>query len=199
MRLLRILLAPLRSGAGNCCRSRSGASGQDAWLPISSIWFIEAGRLIWPGGSARAACGRGGVRADKREGDGASPEGIFPLVAAYYRPDRIAPPATGLELTALCPEQGWSMIPAIRCTTARSRCPATRGMRRLWREDGLYDLVVVIGYNTDPPVAGRGSAIFLHVARPDFAPTEGCIAIERDVLAGLLARLGPGSTIAIRP
>ena len=67
----------------------------------------EAGRLMWPGGSARAACGRGGVRADKREGDGASPEGIFPLVSAYYRPDRIAPPATGLALTALRPEHGW--------------------------------------------------------------------------------------------
>jgi L,D-peptidoglycan transpeptidase YkuD (ErfK/YbiS/YcfS/YnhG family) len=69
----------------------------------------------------------------------------------------------------------------------------------MWREDGLYDLVVAIGYNTDPPVPGRGSAIFLHVARPGFAPTEGCIAVERDVLAGLLALLGPGSTIAIRP
>ena len=67
----------------------------------------EAGRLIWPGGSARAACGRGGVRPDKREGDGATPEGTFPLIAAYYRPDRIAPPATGLKLTALCPGHGW--------------------------------------------------------------------------------------------
>ena len=65
--------------------------------------------------------------------------------------------------------------------------------------DGLYDLVVVIGYNTDPVVPGRGSAIFLHVARPDFSPTAGCIAIERDVLARLLGLLGPGSTITIRP
>ena len=61
----------------------------------------QAGRLIWPGGSTRAACGRGGVRPDKREGDGASPEGTFPVIAAYYRPDRIAPPATGLELTVV--------------------------------------------------------------------------------------------------
>jgi L,D-peptidoglycan transpeptidase YkuD (ErfK/YbiS/YcfS/YnhG family) len=69
----------------------------------------------------------------------------------------------------------------------------------MWREDSLYDLVVVIGYNTDPPVPGLGSAIFLHVARTDFSPTEGCIAVERDVIAGLLERLGPGSMIAIRP
>ena len=159
----------------------------------------EAGRLIWPGGSARAACGRGGVRADKREGDGASPEGIFPLVAAYYRPDRIAPPATGLALTALCPEHGWCDDPGDPLYNRPVSLPCAARHERMWREDGLYDLVVVIGYNTDPPVPGLGSAIFLHVARPDFAPTEGCIAIERDVLAGLLARLGPGSTIAIRP
>ncbi|MGE0261014.1 MAG: L,D-transpeptidase [Alphaproteobacteria bacterium] len=158
----------------------------------------ETGRLMWPGGSARAICGRGGVRADKREGDGASPQGTFPLVAAYYRPDRVAPPATGLELTALCPEHGWVDDPG----DARYNCPVSLPYparhEKLWREDALYDLVVVIGYNADPPVPGRGSAIFLHVARPDFAPTEGCIAVEREVLAGLLPLIGPGSTIAIR-
>jgi L,D-peptidoglycan transpeptidase YkuD (ErfK/YbiS/YcfS/YnhG family) len=69
----------------------------------------------------------------------------------------------------------------------------------MWRADGLYDLVVLIGYNTDPPVSGRGSAIFLHVARADLAPTEGCIAIPRDVLEGLLGLLGPGSAITIWP
>jgi L,D-peptidoglycan transpeptidase YkuD (ErfK/YbiS/YcfS/YnhG family) len=68
----------------------------------------------------------------------------------------------------------------------------------MWRADGLYDLVVVIGYNTDPPVPGVGSAIFLHVAAPDFAPTAGCIAVAGDVLAGVLGLLGPGSTITIR-
>jgi L,D-peptidoglycan transpeptidase YkuD (ErfK/YbiS/YcfS/YnhG family) len=159
----------------------------------------QAGRLTWPGGSARAVCGRGGVRADKREGDGASPEGIFPLVAAWYRPDRVAPPRTGLELTALCPEHGWVDDPGDPLYNRPVLLPCAARHEVMWREDGLYDLVVVIGYNTDPPVAGLGSAIFLHVARPDFAPTEGCIAVEREVLAGLLARIGPGSTIAIRP
>jgi L,D-peptidoglycan transpeptidase YkuD (ErfK/YbiS/YcfS/YnhG family) len=159
----------------------------------------EAGRLTWPGGSARAACGRGGVSADKHEGDGASPEGAYPLVAAYYRPDRIAPPATGLELRALCPEQGWIDDPGDPLYNRPVLLPYKARHERMWREDGLYDLVVVIGYNIDPPVPKRGSAIFLHVARPDFAPTEGCIAVEPDVLAELLSLIGPGSTIAIRP
>ena len=159
----------------------------------------EAGCLTWPGGSARAACGRGGVRLDKREGDGGSPEGTYPLVEAYYRPDRIAPPATGLPVTALRPEHGWCDDPDDPRYNRPVTLPCDARHELMWREDGLYDLVVVIGYNTDPPVPRRGSAIFLHVARPDFTPTEGCIAVERSVLAGLLVRLGPGSTIAIRP
>jgi L,D-peptidoglycan transpeptidase YkuD (ErfK/YbiS/YcfS/YnhG family) len=68
----------------------------------------------------------------------------------------------------------------------------------MWREDGLYDLVVLIGYNTDPPVPGRGSAIFLHVARPDFRPTDGCIAVAREVLLPVLALLAPGGRITIQ-
>jgi len=157
------------------------------------------GRLTWPGGTAPAACGRGGVRPDKREGDGASPLGTYKLVEAYYRPDRLAPPPTGLKLTALRPSDGWVDDPADPQYNRLVSLPYRARHETMWREDGLYDLVVLIGYNTDPPVAGRGSAIFLHVARPDFAPTEGCIAIGRDILAELLGLLGPGSTIAIRP
>src|SRR5690349_19115621 len=114
--------------------------------------LYRAGRLTWPGGSAPAVCGRGGVRADKGEGDGASPEGIFPLIAAYYRPDRVAPPVTGLELTALCPEQGWVDDPGDPLYNRPVPLPYPARHERMWREDGLYDLVVVIGYNTDPPV-----------------------------------------------
>ena len=159
----------------------------------------SAGKLLWPGHEAPAACGRGGVRLDKREGDGASPEGTFPLVRAYYRPDRLAPPQTGLPLSALRPSDGWVDDPADPHYNRPVSLPYPARHERMWREDGLYDLVVVIGYNTDPPVPGRGSAIFLHVAGPDFAPTEGCIAVQRDVLAGLLRLLGPGSRITIRP
>lgn len=170
---------------------------------VTASQFVDlsysAGRLAWPGGEAPAVCGRGGVRADKREGDGATPAGTYPLVTAYYRPDRIAPPATGLELTALGPEHGWVDDPGDALYNCSVSLPYHARHEKMWREDGLYDLVVVIGYNTDRPVPGHGSAIFLHVARPDFAPTEGCIAIEREVLAGLLPLIGPGSTIAIRP
>ena len=172
-----------------------------AAMPVKSSRFVglvyRNARLAWPGGAARAACGRGGVRSDKREGDGASPAGTFPLLVAYFRADRLAPPATGLPLRALRPDDGWVDDPADRQYNRLVSLPYPAHHEEMWRADGLYDLVVLIGYTTDPPVPGRGSAIFLHVARPDFAPTEGCIAVAREVLLGLLPRLGVGSRITI--
>ena len=156
------------------------------------------GVLSWPGGSARAACGKGGVRTDKREGDHASPAGTFPLVSTFYRPDRLAAPRTTLPLAPLQPQDGWVDDPADPAYNTRVALPYPASHEELWREDGLYDLIVVIGYNTDPVVPGKGSAIFLHVARPDFSGTEGCIAISREALVPLLGLLGPGSRITIK-
>ena len=156
-------------------------------------------RLSWPGGATRGACGWGGVRRDKREGDGASPAGTFALVRAFYRPDRIAPPPeTGLPLAPLRPDDGWVDDPADPLYNRLVRLPYPAHHETMWRPDHLYDLVVVIGYNMTPVVPGRGSAIFLHCASADFAPTEGCIAIARDVLLALLPLLGPASRITIR-
>ena len=153
--------------------------------------------LTWPGGDTCAVCGRGGVRADKREGDGASPAGTFPLLHAYYRPDRVSALQSGLALAALQPDDGWVDDPADPNYNRLVKLPYPAHHEALWRADGLYDIFVVIGYNTGPVVPGAGSAIFLHVARPDLAPTDGCVAIGQEVLVGLLPMLGPGSTITI--
>jgi L,D-peptidoglycan transpeptidase YkuD (ErfK/YbiS/YcfS/YnhG family) len=167
-----------------------------AATPVSLTY--AAGRLTWPGGESRAVCGRGGVRADKREGDGASPEGTFLLLSGFYRADRIAQPPSGLAMTALHPDDGWVDDPQDPNYNRLVKLPYAASHEEMWLADGLYDLVVVIGYNTDPVVPGRGSAIFLHVAREGFSPTAGCIAIDRDALARLSGLLGPGSTITIR-
>lgn len=159
-----------------------------------------AGRLIWPDGEAQAVCGRAGVKPDKREGDGASPAGRFPLLCVFYRADRLTPPPRSfLPLQPIRANDGWVDQPNDPQYNSLVALPYPAHHEELWRIDGLYDLVVLIGYNTDPPVPDRGSAIFLHVASADFAPTSGCIAVARDVLLGLLPRLGPGSTITIRP
>jgi L,D-peptidoglycan transpeptidase YkuD (ErfK/YbiS/YcfS/YnhG family) len=177
-------------------------AAMDKALAAAPPRFIDlsysAGRLSWPGGAAAAACGRGGVRSDKREGDGASPEGRFALLPGFYRADRIALPPTHLPMTALRPNDGWVDDPADPGYNRLVSLPYPAHHEDMWRVDGLYDLVVPIGYNTDLPLPGRGSAIFLHVARSDFAATEGCIAVAHETLAGLLGLLGPGSTITIR-
>ena len=171
-------------------------------LPVFAMSRVdlvyEKGMLSWPGGSARAVCGKAGVTEDKREGDHASPAGRFPLVRAFYRPDRLAAPKTTLPLAALAPGDGWCDDPADPNYNRPVSLPYPASHEDLWRADGLYDLIVVIGYNTDPVLPGKGSAIFLHCASPDFAGTEGCIAIAREVLVPLLGLLGPGSRITIK-
>jgi L,D-peptidoglycan transpeptidase YkuD (ErfK/YbiS/YcfS/YnhG family) len=173
-------------------------AAMDDALAAAPSRFVDltysAGRLSWPQsgalGEAPGACGRGGVRADKREGDGASPAGTFP---------RIALPTTHLPMSALRPEDAWVDDPTDPNYNRLVSLPYPAHVEAMWRADGLYDLLVLIGYNTDSPVPVSGSAIFLHIARPDFAPTEGCIAVARDVLAGVLGLIGPGSMITIRP
>lgn len=163
----------------------------------AEILEYREGRLHWSRGSAVAAVGRAGIRADKHEGDGATPAGTYPLVSILYRPDRVAPPASQLPVKPLAPSDRWVDDPADANYNRPVSLPYTASAEQMWREDDLYDLLVVIGYNMEPVVPGAGSAIFLHIARPDFAPTAGCLAVKKDVLFAVLPLLGPGSQIAI--
>jgi len=159
----------------------------------------SGGILRWPGGEARCALGRSGVTpaAAKREGDGASPVGRWPMRQVYYRPDRMARPATALPVEALIPEAGWCDDPASPLYNRPILVPFAASHEKLWREDHAYDLIVVLGYNDDPALPGMGSAIFLHLARPDYSPTEGCVACATDALLNLLAAANPGDALEI--
>lgn len=157
------------------------------------------GTLSWRGHRVRCALGRGGLRLGKREGDGATPVGCFPLRRVFYRRDRIALPTTALAVAAIEADMGWCDDPAHSAYNQPVQLPFAASHERLWRRDGLYDLLAVIGWNDQPVMPGRGSAIFLHVARPDFAPTEGCVALARDDLAALLAACQPGDHIRVMP
>jgi L,D-peptidoglycan transpeptidase YkuD (ErfK/YbiS/YcfS/YnhG family) len=157
----------------------------------------RGGRLRWSGGTAAAVVGRGGVRANKKEGDGATPAGTYPLVFALYREDRIRPPRCRLPMRPLAPHDAWVDDPGDDRYNRLVSLPYPARTERMWRDDQIYDLVVVIGYNMEPVIAGAGSAIFLHIARRSFSATEGCIAVGREVLTGLIPLLGPGSAITI--
>jgi L,D-peptidoglycan transpeptidase YkuD (ErfK/YbiS/YcfS/YnhG family) len=146
------------------------------------------GQLVFQGRVLRAALGRGGIRQDKREGDGATPPGALPLRRVLYRADRVARPSCAVPVEPLAPDDGWCDDPAHPDYNRMIRLPHPARHEALWRDDAVYDLIGVLGWNDRPVVRDRGSAIFLHVARPDFAPTEGCVALAlpelRDLLAG---------------
>lgn len=145
------------------------------------------GRLTLAGRTFRAALGRGGVRADKQEGDGATPAGLLPLRRVLYRADRVPPPTCAVPIEPLAPDDGWCDDPVDPAYNRPVRLPYAASHEELWRTDALYDVIGVLGWNDTPPARGRGSAIFLHIARPDFAPTVGCIALAPADLASVLA------------
>ncbi len=145
------------------------------------------GRFVLRGETLRAALGRGGVRADKTEGDGATPAGLLKLRRVLYRADRGRAPACAVPVELLAPEDGWCDDPAHPDYNRMVRLPHPARHERLWRDDAVYDVIGVLGWNDAPVQRGRGSAIFLHVARPDFAPTEGCVALPEPVLRLALA------------
>ncbi len=152
-----------------------------------------------PGWSAPCTLGRSGVIADatKREGDGMSPLGTYPLRGVFYRPDRVAPPLTGLPSVPLAAHDGWCDAPDHPLYNRPVSLPFAASHERLWREDHVYDLIVTIGHNDDPVRPGAGSAIFIHLMREDGAPTEGCIALKSADLLRLLAEAIPGSSLTI--
>jgi len=145
----------------------------------------------------RAALGHGGVTREKREGDHKTPAGHFPMRQVLYRPDRLAAPRTSLPCRALSPADGWCDDPADPYYNRLVALPYRASHETLWRADGLYDVVVPLGYNDDPVTAGAGSAIFLHVARPDWRGTEGCVALALADLLMVLAEADASSLVMV--
>ena len=160
---------------------------------------VGAGTVTGFGETVAAVFGKGGAiaAAAKREGDGASPLGVWPIRMALLRPDRVAAPVTRLPWRWLRADDGWSDGVDDPAYNRPVRHPHGFSAERLWRDDHVYDIVLVLGHNDSPPLAPLGSAIFFHCTRPDRAPTQGCVAVERDVLARWLARLTPGDSVQI--
>jgi L,D-peptidoglycan transpeptidase YkuD (ErfK/YbiS/YcfS/YnhG family) len=158
----------------------------------ASRGVLLAGRHAVP-----VALGRSGVAAGKREGDGATPRGRFRLTRLWWRADRAPRPRTPLPVRRIDRTLAWCENPADRRYNRPFRRSANEPGDRLWRDDRLYDLVIELSHNTRPRVAGRGSAVFVHVARPDRGATAGCVALDAKDLRRLLGRLGPRTRIEI--
>ncbi len=164
-----------------------------------------SGLVVGPAGIARfagralpCAIGRGGIRADKREGDGATPVGEWRVEFGYWRADRMARPHTSIPLIATGARDGWSDDPADSSYNAPVSLPYSCSHERMRRGDTLYDLVLVLDHNRHPAMPGDGSAIFMHCWRAPRYPTAGCLAFAPPVLRWIVERWTPDSRVIIR-
>jgi L,D-peptidoglycan transpeptidase YkuD (ErfK/YbiS/YcfS/YnhG family) len=177
------------------------AYGRDG--PLSSIAIRAAagqrtrGWLTANGQTIPVALGRGGIKANKREGDGGTPRGTFRPVRLWWRADRHPRPRTFLPVRAIGLDDAWCEDPNDRHYNQPVRLDRERGGDRLRRDDHLYDFIIEIDHNARPRIAGRGSAVFLHLAREKFSPTAGCVSMTKAAMLRLLKRLGPETKIVI--
>jgi L,D-peptidoglycan transpeptidase YkuD (ErfK/YbiS/YcfS/YnhG family) len=163
-----------------------------ARAPSATRGIVQLGGLTLP-----CALGRTGRRSMKREGDGATPTGRIPIWEVLYRSDRVRRPRTGLPSRPMRRSDGWCDAPGDRNYNKPVHHPYPASAEVMWRQDNLYDLVVILGYNRRPRVRGRGSAIFMHLARPGYAPTAGCIALSERNMRILLEHLASGAVMRV--
>jgi L,D-peptidoglycan transpeptidase YkuD (ErfK/YbiS/YcfS/YnhG family) len=154
--------------------------------------WLQAGATIIP-----VTLGRGGIRANKREGDGSTPRGTFHPLRIWWRGDRLGRPRGRLPVRRISPRDAWCEDPNDRRYNRPIRLQENDAGDRLMRQDHLYDVIVEIDHNTRPRTAGRGSAVFIHLARDAFGPTAGCVGLRRNDLLRLVAKLGPRTRIVI--
>lgn len=165
---------------------------------MSNLIFFEKNKCKLNNKVYFCAYGKGGVILDKKEGDGGTPVGTFSLRQVFYRPDRLSPPVTTLPVQPLTPLMGWCDAESDPLYNQLIVLPYAGRHEKLWREDYVYDLILVVGYNDAPIVVGKGSAIFIHLARENYSPTEGCLAFSKVDLEEILSQLTPESKVIIQ-
>lgn len=165
--------------------------------PIREITVVSPTEIEVEGRRYACRIGRAGTTADKREGDLKTPVGRFPLRLCYYRPDRLEQPETLLPTAALTPSDGWCDDPCDTLYNQHVTLPYAAGHEKLWREDHVYDLIIPVGYNDERIEPGKGSAIFMHLMRPDGVGTEGCVALEWGSWRALLPRLSVETMLVV--
>lgn len=159
---------------------------------------IADDNLTVAGKTYRCSIGKSGFSTDKKEGDGCTPIGVFLLRELWYRADKIEKPNTKLPVKIINKNDGWCDDVNSEDYNKHINLPYGFSHEKLWREDDVYDLIIPLGYNDNPIVKGKGSAIFMHVAKPDYSGTEGCVALNKDDLLEILPLLLPQTVIEIK-
>ncbi|MEL7015574.1 MAG: L,D-transpeptidase family protein [Pseudomonadota bacterium] len=165
---------------------------------MQSEILVQASTLTFGAvGTIPCALGPAGITTAKTEGDGATPAGVFALRRVLYRADRLAAPQTSLTTMAIRSDDGWCDDPDDQRYNRPVRLPYGARAETLFRDDHVYDICVILGHNDDPPVPGKGSAIFFHLARENYQPTEGCVAIRLDHMLAVLSACTPKTFMRI--
>ncbi|MGI9391924.1 MAG: L,D-transpeptidase family protein [Parvibaculales bacterium] len=142
--------------------------------------------------------GKAGVSNNKKEGDNKTPLGTMQLGTLYYRKDRFhPPPKTAFTPHAISKAHGWSDDISDPHYNEPVQLPHPFSHEPLWRNDHIYDALLTLTHNTTPKVSGNGSAIFLHLAQPDFSPTKGCLAVSQETMDYILKTTNPKTTLTI--
>ncbi len=155
--------------------------------------LLKAGGTVFP-----CALGRGGITANKREGDGGTPLAAMRILSGYFRGDQFSGGRrTRLAMAPIGADLGWCEVPDDRNYNRPVKIPYGASHERMKRDDRLYDACLVLDWNIAPRRRGRGSAIFFHLARPGFTPTQGCVAVSQRTMARLLPYLAAGTMLKV--
>ncbi len=166
---------------------------------VNIIVKTSTSTLEIDGNSYPCAMGKNGITSieNSREGDGMTPLGHYPLRYGLYRDDRICIPPCTLQFHQIRKNDGWCDTPHDDAYNRPVRLPYPTGAESLYKDSHVYDIIIVLGHNDTPPIPDMGSAIFLHIARDGYQPTQGCVAIHKDDMLELLPQLTPETTINI--
>ena len=160
--------------------------------------LVKNNQLFVKGEQLQCAIGRNGLTGNKREGDLSTPVGTFHFNKIYYRADRLGSIEFIIDSSIISKNDGWCDDQKSDLYNQHIQFPFQGSAEHLYRDDHIYDIICVLNYNTSPIIPGRGSAIFLHIARSGFLGTEGCIAIEREALIEIATNLTSDSRIVIK-
>ena len=186
-----------KSGPGHRSKRRVGLTSVTVF-PARHSGQKHAARLLAGGLFIPAALGRSGVSSGKREGDGATPIGRFAILGGYLRADRLSRVATQIGIRPMRPDDGWCDDPEGAAYNKPVPSSFRGSLERMWRDDRIYDVVLVLDYNVRPVKKNRGSAIFFHLAREGYSATEGCVAISAADMRRLLPRLSRRAHLLVR-
>jgi len=157
----------------------------------------KSGYLKYKNLRFRCALGEAGIKKKEKEGDNVTPKGIFKIIKMYYRSDKIKNITTDIKKIKIKRNMGWCDDPSSDLYNQQIKLPNTYSHEKLYRNDNLYDLILVLNYNINPTKKYKGSAIFIHIAKNSYKKTKGCIALKRKHLIELISKIKKNTKIKV--